>query len=144
MASRGVRLGAAPDAPLRGRCSSETHSPAGRAVEPWEWFSAHIAEHWAVPVTTRNPVQRSEQNRLEETDRANLPDHLAALGFSYRACDLVLCIGRQAPPGVVRKDGFDITGTAERDRAPRPLSHSTTGFAGRMGGRSPFPWKDAL
>lgn len=87
VASRGVRLGAAPDAPLRGRCSSETHFPAGRVVEPWGWFSAHIAEHRAVPVAIRDPVQRSEQSQPEEPDRANLLDHLAALGFPCRACD---------------------------------------------------------
>lgn len=86
VASRGVRLGAAPDAPLRGRCSSATHCPAGRVVAPRGWPSVRIPEHWTVPATIRARMRRHGWSRPGGSDRANLPGHLFVPGFFCGNC----------------------------------------------------------
>jgi len=100
VASRGVRLGAAPDAPLRGRCSSATHCPVGRVVAPRGWPSVHKPEHWTVPATIRARTRRRGWSRPGGSDRANLPDHLAVPGFFCGSCGwgARTCGGRSHSP----------------------------------------------
>ncbi len=100
VASRGVRLGAAPDAPLRGRCSSATHCPAGRVVAPRGRLSVRKPKHWTVPATIRARMRRSGWSRPGGSDRANLPVRLAVPGSFCGSCEwgARTCGGRSHSP----------------------------------------------
>jgi hypothetical protein len=143
VASRGVRLGAAPDAPLRGRCSSATHCPAGRVVAPRGWPSVRKPEHWTVPATIRARMRRRGWSKAGGSDRANLPDHLVVPGFfcGSRGWGARTCGGRSRSP------------SRERGAPTSRLPKNAAGPAGRTappglpvarvtGTRS--PGKDAL
>ncbi len=135
VASRGVRLRVAPDAPPRGRCSSVAQFPVGRAVEPWGWPSAHTPTHWVIPVTIRIPTQCRGRRGLEEADRANLPVHLARSDSSAVATarGRAHMVARRWAP----RERTASTSRASQNAAG-PSGRSPTGFAG-CSGRTPFP-----